>query len=620
MTNLPFTKEVLIQEVNKRLKSKTPVDIQLPEMGRLKIEHKLPFLLVYRPGKTSDPKIARLLTGEASYLIAPENEPDTKEINGLLKIFSRILSKTFGAVILIEIWEGKPASKQFVIKTAKGIASETVTTLNDELNKFCKVFPELGVALEYTRERHPPQLEPLMTPEERQEAGIFLIGIEIPPIYKNFETKEFYYLRFRGLKKRLSAVFRKTIYQFIRVQTSSDIESYHALGSRSLGSTVWEVDRQLTAIEDSFRFLLLISPINTLASRDEFAKKKFRENPEFLYRFLPIDPDYLKEQLYSINVRDIEDPTLGFLYRDKREELDKQLTMLSERGTKNFMYSSLRLYESVDATLLKQAREILTKFPSLKTKTQKWVDCFEMADRVRKEIAWYRQFYEGFDSTVSIKHDVIGIMVSKGQVLIGESFKVPANRVEALLHHEVGTHVLTYYNGKAQPLKQLYNGWANYDELQEGLAVLTEYLTGGLTRGRLRLLAARVVAAHSLVEGADFCDTFHELKHIYGFELGTAFDVTARIHQGGGCTKDIIYLRGLIRLLNYLKEGGDIKPLFVGKIAAKHIPLMEELRYREILKPIPVYPRYLQQEEAISRLDKARQGLSVDDLLADHIE
>ena len=456
-----------------------------------------------------------------------------------------------------------------------------------------------------------------MTLEEYQETGTFMIGIEIPPLYKNTETKEFYYLRFRAWRKRLSAIFRKTIYQFIRVQTSSDIESYHALGSRSLGSTIWEVDNRLTKIEDSFRFLLLISPINTLASRDEFAQNKFRKNPEFLYRILPIDPDYLKEQLYQINVREIEDPTLGFLFRDKREELDKQLTMLSERGTKNFMYSSLRLYESVDSDLLKQAREILRRFPSLKTKTQDWVDCYEMADRVRKEIAWYRQFYEGFDSKVSIKHDVIGIMVSKGQVFIGESFKVPANRVEALLHHEVGTHVLTYYNGKAQPLKQLYNGWANYDELQEGLAVLTEYLTGGLTRGRLRLLAARVVAAHSLVEGADFCDTFHELNHVYGFDLGTAFDVTARIHQGGGCTKDVIYLRGLIRLLNYLKEGGKIEPLFVGKIAEKHIPLMEELRYRKILKPIPVYPRYLQQEDAMARLKKAKQGLSVYDLLSE---
>lgn len=90
--------------------------------------------------------------------------------------------------------------------------------------------------------------------------------------------------------------------------------------------------------------------------------------------------------------------------------------------------------------------------------------------------------------------------------MIRESFKVPKNRVDALVHYEVGTHVLTHYNGKAQPLKQLYTSFSDYDELQEGLAVLSDYLTVGLTRGRLRLLAARVIAGHSLTKGADFCD------------------------------------------------------------------------------------------------------------------
>jgi uncharacterized protein (TIGR02421 family) len=289
--------------------------------------------------------------------------------------------------------------------------------------------------------------------------------------------------------------------------------------------------------------------------------------------------------------------------------------MLSERGTRNFMYSSIRLYDSVDPNLLKQAKEILIRFPSKKGKTMEWADCHELAQKAREEIEWYKQLYSDFNSTVTIKHDIIGIMVSKGQVLIGKSFKVPRNRVQPLIHHEVGTHVLTYYNGKAQPLKQLYTGFADYDELQEGLAVLSEYLTGGLTRGRLRLLAARVVAGHCLTEGADFCGTFHELHDEYGFDLGTAFDVAARIHQGGGSTKDIIYLRGLIKVLDYLKKGGKLEPLFVGKIALKHVPLMEELHLRRILKPIPVYPRYLQDEEAIHRLNKVKKGISVYDLL-----
>ena len=71
----------------------------------------------------------------------------------------------------------------------------------------------------------------------------------------------------------------------------------------------------------------------------------------------------------------------------------------------------------------------------------------------------------------------------------------------ALLQHEIGTHVLTYYNGKGQPFRQLYAGLSGYEALQEGIAVLSEYLVGGLCGNRLRLLAARVVAVRAMLDG-----------------------------------------------------------------------------------------------------------------------
>lgn len=613
--NTPFITPELVEEVTEELKNEKLVNKILPSRGKLRIERNLPFLLIYRYKAKPVRQTVKLVMGESSYFVASGKEDDLEGINQLLKSITQILSESFGSVMLFEIWEGPPSNNHFKIKAPNDLAAATVETLTKELDKLSEDFPGLGVQVDYTNQRHPEDMKPLMTIEECQEVGCFLIGMEIPPFYRNVEHDEFYYLYFRTLKKRLSSIFRKAIFEFIRIQTSSDIQSYHALGSRNLEQAVWEVDAQLAEIEDTYRFLLLISPTNTMSARDEFAKNNFKINPSFLYRILPIDPDLLKEQLYKINIRSIQDPTMAFLYRDKREEIDKQLTMLSERGTKNFMYSSIRLYDSVDPELLQQAKEILKRFPSSKSKTLEWADCHELAQKAKDEINWYRQFNPEFNATVSIKHDVIGIMVSKGQVLIGESFKVPKDRVEALVHHEVGTHVLTYYNGKAQPLKQLYSGFADYDELQEGLAVLSEYLTGGLTRGRLRLLAARVIAGHSLTEGADFCGTFHELCDDYGFDLGTAFDVTARIHQGGGCTKDIIYLRGLIKLLDFLKNGGELEPLFVGKIAQKHIPFMEELHLRHILKPIPIYPRYLQSEDALRRLERVKKGMSVYDLI-----
>jgi len=604
-----------IRSIIQDLKDGKSITEKLPSQGKLKIENNLPFLLIYRYKSLPLRQTVRLVMGESSYFVSSGSDEAIEESRELLMAIAKTLSVSFGAVMFLEVWEGEPDSREFKIKAPKDLAKATVNTLLAELDDLSKKFPGVKVGLEYTNKRYPETLSPLLNISQCQEVGCFLIGLEIPPFYRSVKGDEFYYLYFRALKKRLSSVFRKTIFQFLRTQTSSDIDSYHALGSRTLEPVVWEVDNHLAEIEQAYRFLLLISPINTLKARDEFARSNFKNNPEFLYRILPIDPDHLKEQLYQINVRAIEDPTLSFLYREKREELDKQITMLGERGTKHFMYSSIRLYESVDPELLEKAKGILTRFPSLHTKTTEWADCYELARAAREEINWYKQFYAPLDATVTIKPDIIGIMVSKGQVLIGESFKVPKTRVESLIHHEVGTHVLTYYNGKSQPLKLLYSGFADYDELQEGLAVLAEYLTGGLTRGRLRLLAARVIAGHSLTEGADFCGTFHELHHDYGFELGTAFDVTARIHQGGGCTKDIIYLRGLIQLMDYLKNGGKLEPLYVGKIAQKHVPFMEELHHRNILRPIPLLPKFLQHQDALKRLELVKDGITVENLI-----
>src|SRR5690606_8286712 len=144
--------------------------------------------------------------------------------------------------------------------------------------------------------------------------------------------------------------------------------------------------------------------------------------------------------------------------------------------------------------------KILSEMQGADGEVEEQADAYEFAKKARDEIALYRQQYPQMNAQVTIKPDVVGLMVSKGQLIIGETFTTPLNRMEALIHHEVGTHVLTWYNGKAQPLKLLSNGFADYDELQEGLAVLAEYLVGGLTKERMRLLAARVLAAHSLTE------------------------------------------------------------------------------------------------------------------------
>jgi len=208
-------------------------------------------------------------------------------------------------------------------------------------------------------------------------------------------------------------------------------------------------------------------------------------------------------------------------------------------------------------------------------------------------------------------------MVSHGSLLIGTETTIPASRAEALIQHEVGSHVLTYWNGRAQPFRQLYSGLAGYDPLQEGIAVLSEAFVGGFSQSRKRLLLGRVVAARLMIDGATFVDTFRELHDTWRFPARTAFTITLRIYRGGGLTKDAVYVRGIGQLLDYLRNGGELEPLLVGKIAVEHVPLIQELQAREILVPPPLRPRYLDSPQFQQQMIRIRSGLTLFQLLRD---
>jgi uncharacterized protein (TIGR02421 family) len=339
--------------------------------------------------------------------------------------------------------------------------------------------------------------------------------------------------------------------------------------------------------------------------------------PDFVYRPLPIDPALSKRRLFQVPIERIEDPTLVQLFRGQQLELDRKFTMLIDRGTPAFMYGSLQLFGAVDDSLMKLSIELLEQLSprSREESTGVSVDANTFAERAQQELDWFKKTVPDSRSKVVIRDDISGLMVSQGNILIGSQLKIPTTRIEALIQHEVGTHVLTYINGMAQPLRQLYVGLAGYEELQEGLAVLAEYLVGGLTQPRMRLLAARVVAARNMINGATFIDVFRELNKVHGFELHTAFTITMRTFRSGGLTKDAVYLRGLVQLLKYIKKGGDLEPLFVGKISASHIPIVKELQWRKVLKTAPLLPRYFENQETAEKIKDLRNGIKLIDLI-----
>src|SRR5690606_39466968 len=97
-----------------------------------------------------------------------------------------------------------------------------------------------------------------------------------------------------------------------------------------------------TNIEESYKFLWLISPSNIYTIKKEFFESKYHKVIPYHYRLLPIDPDILKRALYNLKIEEIDDPSMSHLFRQKREELDLQISMLNTRGTTKFYHNTIR--------------------------------------------------------------------------------------------------------------------------------------------------------------------------------------------------------------------------------------------------------------------------------------
>ncbi len=612
----------LVKDIGEALERNEPVRRVLADGSRLHIDRALPFLCVYRrPMQTQDAGTERLLLGEAAYLLATSGEQQYSALAHLVKELARQQSEIFGAFLLFELWSAKPdkhkATPLFRIHAPrKALLQPVLEGLESDLLAIDIEGHSTQVELTYSDSIHPPGLRPLISDGKN---NFITLGLEVNPVYRDPESAELFPFELRALHHALARVLKRTFYTFAHSLTSQRPAHYFELGRHAMTSVVNESDARLAAISQRFDLLLHVTPVNVARAWRQFHRAKFENPPEFLYRPRPVDPALMKRELFSIPIERIEDPTLAHIYEEKRNELDRQITLLTDRNTSCFLYGSRQLFGDIEPGLSSLAENILQQLPPhlADDHDSDFLAAEEFAEIARDEIEIYRNQDPNFNAEVEVHDDISGILVSKGKFLIASDARVPRLRVAATLAHEIGTHVVTYYNGRQQPLCEFYTGMAGYESLQEGLAVLAEYLAGGLSRPRLRLLAGRVIAVQSIYRGADFIETFRVLHDQYGFNQATAFNIAMRVYRGGGYTKDAVYLRGLKNLLSYLGQGGDLEMLLIGKVSHQHLALVEELRWRKVLSAAALRPLYLDRPETQHKLALLRRNVSVLDLISE---
>ncbi|MFT7615233.1 MAG: hypothetical protein ACI8Y7_000036 [Candidatus Woesearchaeota archaeon] len=346
------------------------------------------------------------------------------------------------------------------------------------------------------------------------------------------------------------------------------------------------IDTFFHTVEDTV-VLSNISPVNLTAI--EKALRKRIHNPSFEYK----NPkDVWEEYLHVLDVIQLQDTPLERLLNKKRIELITKIKMLLDRSNDNFTKQSIKIYGKPSKTLLTKAYKILELEKEVPPEKIDAKSAEKMLKKAFKEmnLKWKLVKQQRMASAV--------ISPSTRTLILKKKARFTKRFVERLIVHELGTHALRAENGRLQPYKIFQHGTAHYLATEEGLASYNEEMAGCSSRSIMRAYAGRVVAVEYALTHS-FKETYKYLLKFFASK--TAKILTLRAKRGlldtskpGAFTKDILYLKGYFQIKQFVKKGGDIRQLYIGKICVEDLEEIKTLTSLGVnLKPV-FLPAHLQ--------------------------
>ena len=367
------------------------------------------------------------------------------------------------------------------------------------------------------------------------------------------------------------------------------------------------VDQTLVDIASRIRLFYHMAPLNEAEERVRFFMQRGRDGrPEFTYRPLEFSAARAQRELEETPVEAIQDPALGRLYEEKRWELDRLVGLLEARGNEHFLERSVELFGQPSAQMVREAQDLLV---GTQWQENRDLDAERVRGMLEEHLESYRRRYPAFDCDVVIDGAMSAKMyVHENRIHLkrGARFSFEAARCDTV--HEIDAHVLTFLNGRRQPLRLFEIGPRGTLAYQESLGVFTEIANGVMFPGRMIALAARIVAVAAMVDDATFGDVFDQLTMDYGLDEDEAFLICVRVFRGGGFTKDWLYVAELERIIRHWATGRDMEYLLLAKVTMDTFDDIRDLMARGVLRPARYLPEYLDRI-SISRSNRSIQGL-----------
>lgn len=410
-----------------------------------------------------------------------------------------------------------------------------------------------------------------------------VLATEISKIYCDEKTGEIYPQVIKNIQARFKKAILNNANLYVNDLTNWKYNDKNMLLDNSITKTIQKIDNQLYRLLKSFEMLTYINPINVNSEKARFFKSKFTVNPNFKYKPIKINPYELTKSLHSIDTTQIEDITIRHLYESVITGCIDKINLLSSIGTDKFLYNSLRYFGRPNKVDIRNAEYILL-LPEIKEEN---IRGQRFGVDKAKEI--FEEAFENYGFKGKIKVDkkslsTVMVINSTKTVVLKDGATFSQNELQYLAEHEIGVHMVTTMNATNNKLKIFSVGLPINTRTGEGMAVLSEYLSGNFTMNRLRELALRVVAVDLMCNGSDFKECFNSLVQDYKIEHNRAYNLVTRVYRGGGFTKDYLYLNGFSQLFKFWQDGNDLTPLLVGKTSIGFYNTIVEMIDRNLIE------------------------------------
>lgn len=353
------------------------------------------------------------------------------------------------------------------------------------------------------------------------------------------------------------------------------------------------VDRVLGQCDRDLLILKYIKPTN-ITEELERLKEDCQYNPVFYYPELPDIADAVKRLKEPIE----DESVMGFLLEKKRKELLKRIELLESRGdAERFTALSIELYGKPTSSLMRSASAMLHNRSACDLplaegellSTEQAKECFDAALKKYGLHNW---------QTSIRKRLIADCTIGAEYIYLREDAKFDPVRVDALIKHEIETHILIAENGAHQPYTLFRRGCAGYLDTQEGLATYNQNRVYGPNHEK-RYNPPRNLLGVDFGIGHSFAETRKYLQEELGYDSEKALMQTVSIKRGlsdtsqsGAFTKSVVYFRGLRTIEKYVRDGGNLSRLYIGRIALEDLSLIEEI---SDLHPPLLLPEFLRK-------------------------